>query len=127
MRSFAHAEIPASSAAPDLFVRLMRPCEEVRVMTYCVASNHFHVLVEVTQRAGPMPDEAQLLAKLKRFYSLVAFAQVRWPFEDLRRLGAEPVANLFDSVRHAMTNGLVMSCSTTHARGESQNFREEVQ
>ena len=66
------------------FVRLMRLYEEfgeLRVVTYCIMSNHFHVLVEVPRRPEQMPDDAQLLAKLKRLYSPEAFAQVRWQLE----------------------------------------------
>jgi REP element-mobilizing transposase RayT len=77
------------------FVRLMRLYEdfcEVRVITYCVMSNHFHVLVEVSQRPVQMPDDTQLLAKLKRLYSPEAFAQVRWQLENLLRLGAHAEA-----------------------------------
>ena len=35
------------------FVALMRECEafcEVRILTYCLMSNHFHILVEVEKR-----------------------------------------------------------------------------
>jgi len=77
------------------FVRLMRLYEEfceVQVVTYCVMSNHFHVLVEVPRRPEQMPDDAQLLAKLKRLYSPEAFAQVRWQLENLRKLGAHEEA-----------------------------------
>ena len=37
------------------FIRLMRGYEAfcgVRVVTYCIMSNHFHVLVEVPKRSG---------------------------------------------------------------------------
>ena len=43
------------------FVRLLRLYEEfceVRVVTYCIMSNHFHVLVEVPHRPQEMPDDA---------------------------------------------------------------------
>ena len=39
-----------------------------------------------------MPDDTELLAKLKRLYSPEAFAQVRWQLENLRRLGAHAEA-----------------------------------
>ena len=74
------------------FVRLMRLygefCE-VRVITYCIMSNHFHMLVEVPQRPAQVPDDTQLLAKLKRLYSPEAFAQIRSQLENLRRLCAK--------------------------------------
>lgn len=77
------------------FVRLLRLYEEfceVRVVTYCIMSNHFHVLVEVPHRPQEMPDDAALLAKLKRAYSPEAFAQIRWQLENLRKLGAHEEA-----------------------------------
>ncbi len=80
------------------FVRLMRLYEEfceVRVVTYCIMSNHFHVLVEVPKRPEQMPDDTQLLAKLKRLYSPEAFGQVRWQLENLRKLGAKEEAEAF--------------------------------
>ncbi|HBH73328.1 MAG TPA: hypothetical protein DDY43_07740 [Synechococcales bacterium UBA10510] len=44
--------------------------------------------------AAPVADahDAQLLAKLKRLYSLEAFTQIRWQFADLSRLGANEEA-----------------------------------
>ncbi len=57
------------AAEKEHFVALLRECEafcEVRVLTYCVMSNHFHVLVEVP--AAPPPDQRpsveQICAKL---------------------------------------------------------------
>jgi len=58
-------------------------------------SNHFHVLVEVPKRPEQMPDDAQLLAKLKRLYSPEAFAQVQWQLANLRKLGANEEAEAF--------------------------------
>src|SRR5690349_8851918 len=51
------------------FVALLREYEafcEVRVLTYCVMSNHFHVLLEVPKRPGQLPDADALLAKLRK-------------------------------------------------------------
>lgn len=53
----------------ERFVALMRECEafcEVRVLTYCVMSNHFHVLVEVPRRPETLPGAEVLLGKLRR-------------------------------------------------------------
>ena len=39
----------------EQFVRLLREYEDfcgVRVLTYCILSNHFHVLVEVPEKPG---------------------------------------------------------------------------
>lgn len=50
------------------FMRLYERFSGVRVVTFCVMSNHFHVLVEVPQRPTEMPDDAALLALLKKVY-----------------------------------------------------------
>jgi putative transposase len=73
-------------------MRLYEEFCELRVVTYCIMSNHFHVLVEVPQRPLQMPDDTQLFAKLKRYYSTEAFAQIRWQLENLRRIGANEEA-----------------------------------
>ncbi len=64
----------------------MRPYEEfceVRIITYCVMSNHLHVFVEVLQRPAQVPDDTEPLAKLKRLCSPGAFAQIRLQLENL--------------------------------------------
>jgi REP element-mobilizing transposase RayT len=51
------------------FVGLMRECEafcEVAVLTYCVMSNHFHVLVEVPRRPEKLPGVEEMVAKLRQ-------------------------------------------------------------
>jgi putative transposase len=51
------------------FVALMRECEafcEVAVLTYCVMSNHFHILVEVPRRPEKLPGAEEMVAKLRR-------------------------------------------------------------
>lgn len=50
------------------FVGLMRECEafcEVRVLTFCVMSNHFHVLVEVGRRPAKLPTVEEVVGKLR--------------------------------------------------------------
>jgi REP element-mobilizing transposase RayT len=73
----------------------VRPYEEfceVRIITYCVMSNHLHVFVEVLQRPAQVPDDTEPLAKLKRLCSPEAFAQIRLQRENPRSLGAIPEA-----------------------------------
>jgi len=56
-------------AEKEQFVSLLREYEafcEVEVLTYCVMSNHFHVLVEVPHRPEVLPTAEQIVAKLKR-------------------------------------------------------------
>ena len=49
----------------EMFVGLMRMYERlcgVRVLTFCVLANHFHLLIEVPRRPATPPDEAWLLS-----------------------------------------------------------------
>ena len=51
------------------FLRLMREFEsfcEVRVLTYCLMSNHFHILVAVPKPPETKPTAEQVLEKLAR-------------------------------------------------------------
>jgi REP element-mobilizing transposase RayT len=51
------------------FAKLMRECEafcEVRVLTYCLMSNHFHILLEVPKRPEALPSSEAILRKVRR-------------------------------------------------------------
>ncbi len=55
----------------EKFVRILRAYEEfcgVEVLTYCVMSNHVHVLVHVPPRPNPehLPDDAELVRLVRR-------------------------------------------------------------
>ncbi|MFM1942651.1 MAG: hypothetical protein RI897_1633 [Verrucomicrobiota bacterium] len=53
----------------ERFVSLMREYEsfcEVRVLTYAVMSNHFHILLQVPPRPAVLPTPEELLLKLSR-------------------------------------------------------------
>jgi putative transposase len=57
-------------AEKDKLVEYMRTYERLgglRVMSYCVMSNHFHILVEVPQRPADvdLPDDAGLVARVR--------------------------------------------------------------
>ena len=50
------------------FVKLMREFEgfcEVRVLTFCLMSNHFHILLEVPKRPEVLPSAEVILSKLE--------------------------------------------------------------
>jgi REP element-mobilizing transposase RayT len=56
-------------AEKEHFAALMRECEafcEVRVLTYCLMSNHFHILVEVPRRPAVLPSPDDILRKVRR-------------------------------------------------------------
>jgi len=71
----------------ERFVALMRECERfcrVRVLTYCVMSNHFHILVEVPQRPEILPGPEEILEELKRLSGHQFPDSVRQRFEMYR-------------------------------------------
>jgi hypothetical protein len=70
----------------------------VKVVTYCVMSNHFHVLVEVPWRTvwlrrfeGP-EGEARLFDHLRTLYSKAFVGMLKDELEELRRRGMESLA-----------------------------------
>ena len=55
-------------AEKEMFVQFLREYEQfcgVQVLTFCVMSNHFHVLVEVPKRPEKPPDGEEVLRRLK--------------------------------------------------------------
>ena len=55
-------------AEKEQFTRLMREYEvfcHVRVLTFCVMSNHYHILLEVPKRPDVLPTAEELLEMLK--------------------------------------------------------------
>ncbi len=79
----------------EQFVALMREYEAfcgVRIVTFCVMSNHFHVLVEVPKRPeGPMSDN-ELLGKVERLSGVAGRGTTRQMLEQLRRQGHDKAA-----------------------------------
>jgi putative transposase len=74
------------------FVKLMRLYEDfghLQILTFCVMSNHFHILVEVPARPEEDPDDEELLAHLARLYSEPEMAEIRWELEHYRSQGNE--------------------------------------
>jgi putative transposase len=72
----------------ERFVELMREYEEfcqVKVLTYCVMSNHFHLLLEVGPPPEVKPSAEEILERLSRLtgHQDVGAARAQW--ESLRR------------------------------------------
>ena len=79
----------------DVFVRMMREYEAfcgVQVLSYCIMSNHFHILVEVPPKvkgtAVEMTDEA-FLSKIKGLYSSSYYRDVEQLLARLRDAGSD--------------------------------------
>ncbi len=74
----------------EVFRQTMRQVEAftgVRVLTWTILSNHFHVLLDV-----PRPeelDDQQILLRCREIYSPEAMMAVEWEYEDAVRLGAK--------------------------------------
>lgn len=61
-------EFVLGPAERDQFLIFMREYEAfcgVRILTYCILSNHFHLLIEVPQRPTQLPDSETLIQKLE--------------------------------------------------------------
>lgn len=75
----------------EQFILLMREYEAfcgVRVLTYCVLSNHFHLLVEVPQRPSELPEPRKILEKLDRLTGTATSAdRVRQQIELFQQAG----------------------------------------
>jgi REP element-mobilizing transposase RayT len=85
----------------EQFVRLMRCYEafsQVSIHTFCVMSNHFHILVEVP--AAPEDDGAswsdeRLLKHLELIYDGADLGKLRWELEHYRTQGNTEAAEAF--------------------------------
>lgn len=79
----------------EVFRRMMRMYEGfsgVRVQTYCVMSNHFHLLLEVPQRPGEGLDDGEFLRRLGFLYSPERVADVGRLLAGRRAAGADEAA-----------------------------------
>ena len=78
-------------------VSLMRRYEAfcgVKVITYCVMSNHFHILLQVPQRPEPahLPSDAELVALVRKAKDSYGSATLEQDLERWRREGADAAA-----------------------------------
>ncbi len=83
----------------EKFVELLRQYEafcQVRVVTYCVMSNHFHVLLEVPRRPTDVKlTDERLLQRLKAIYSSMQLAEVRSQLYIFRTNGDDLAAEAY--------------------------------
>lgn len=73
----------------EIFRNMMRRAEAfcgVRVLTYAVMANHFHILVEVPERVGV--DDAELVRRMTILYGKVYVANALRQWAEWRRTGA---------------------------------------
>ncbi len=77
-------------AERERFRRLLRACEAfcgVRVLTYALLSNHFHLLVEVPERGEP--EDAELARRVSALYGGARARELAARLQALRALGTE--------------------------------------
>ncbi len=73
----------------EIFRGMLRRAETfcgLRVLTYAVMSNHFHLLVEVPERSEV--DEAELVRRMTVLYGRIYVANVQKQWDEWRRTGA---------------------------------------
>ena len=74
----------------DVFRLTMRQVEAfsgVRVLTWTILSNHFHVLLEVPPRPKVALTDAEILDRCRALYSPSGMIAVEWEFEEAQRIG----------------------------------------
>lgn len=85
----------------ERFVGLMRVYErfcQVQVLTFCVMSNHFHILVEVPaapEDEGASWTDEELLEHLSCLYSEREMAELRWELDYYREKKMDGAAEAF--------------------------------
>jgi len=70
----------------------------VKVLSYCIMTNHLHLLVEVPPKkkgASVEVSDDELLARLKRLYSPEAYRDAKWMLEHLREEKSQAAAEEF--------------------------------
>ena len=92
-------EFLLGEAEKEQFVRFMRLYEKLyglRVLSYVVMSNHFHILVEVPQRPADekLPNDAALVAHVRSCLGDEAATSLSWELEYFRGQGNNEAAEL---------------------------------
>lgn len=82
-------EFVLGDAEKEQFIRFMRLYEKLyglRVISYCVMSNHFHILVEVPQRPADedLPDDKGLVAHVQACLGEGKATELAWELEHFR-------------------------------------------
>ncbi|WP_411844636.1 transposase [Roseibacillus persicicus] len=90
-------EFLLGEAEKEQFVRYMRLYEKLyglRVISYAVMSNHFHILVEVPQRPADseLPDDAGLVAHVRSCLGDEAATELEWELSHYRGQGNDKSA-----------------------------------
>lgn len=74
----------------DVFRKVLRQVEAfsgVRVLTWTILSNHFHLLLEVPPRPATALSDDEILDRCRSLYSARAMVAVEWEFAEAQRMG----------------------------------------
>ena len=66
----------------------------VRVLTWTILSNHFHVLLEVPPVPAEAPTDDEILARCRYLYSKEQMVAVEWDFSEAQRMGGAVLERL---------------------------------
>ena len=80
----------------DVFRKVLRQVEAfsgVRVLTWAILSNHFHVLLEVPPRPAEPLSDAEILRRCRALYPKRAMRAIEWEFGNARRQADAPTSN----------------------------------
>ncbi len=112
----------------DVFRRILRQCEVfygIRVLTYCIMSNHFHILIEVTEPKELTEDE--ILSRVAALYPAKFVIGLRKDLDTFRDAGLQALAQKrLDSFTRRMWNlsnfmkSLKQRFSTFHNRNNNR-------
>ena len=89
------------------FVRIMRLYEAfcgVRVLSYCVMSNHFHILVEVPPKMDESLSNADLVGRLSLLYKADYVSVVADQLEKLSTSNTEKGKEAYQALREQFTD-----------------------
>ncbi|MFT5106045.1 MAG: putative transposase [Verrucomicrobiales bacterium] len=81
----------------DVFCKIMRQAEAfsgVRILTWTILSNHFHLLLEIPPRPAVELNNNEILDRCRQLYSADAMIGVEWEFAEAQRLGGDVLQQL---------------------------------
>ena len=81
----------------DVFRKTMRQMETfsgVRVLTWTILSNHFHLLLLVPPPPEDDLSDEEILERCRAIYTPAAMQKIEWEFGDARRAGGDAIERL---------------------------------
>ncbi|MFT4548460.1 MAG: putative transposase [Verrucomicrobiales bacterium] len=91
----------------DVFRKILRQVEAfsgVRVLTWTVLSNHFHVLAEVPPRPALPPSDEEILERCRSLYAPEGMVVIELEFADAQRCGGVTLQRLRERFLTRMWN-----------------------